>query len=183
MHKCEIVRTRRGGRPCPPGGMHLQAPMHLCESALCLQGSMPRSPRTGHDRFYDAPQQICHCPTGGQRRPPLQDVVRGRRILCDFVIAFCAGGASPSPTLRRNVQQLGNMRPFSSPGASRHLPHMGKAGAILISPALPVYPAASTSAARHISRNPPPRPRRRGRTRCRCRHFCRRRCRCRRGRR
>ena len=93
------------------------------------------------------------------------------------------GGASPSPTLRRNVQQLGNMRPFSSSGASRHLPHMGKAGAILIPPAPLGCWGASMLAARHISHDPPPRPRRRGRTRCRCRHFCRRRCRCRRGRR
>ena len=64
------------------------------------------------------------CPTGGQRRPPLQDVVRFRRWfvqfcncvprgrcghrplrglcvvavwLCDFVIASCAGGVEPLP--------------------------------------------------------------------------------------
>ena len=33
---------------------------------------MPRSPRTRHVRFYDILRQICRCPTGGQRRPPLQ---------------------------------------------------------------------------------------------------------------
>ena len=50
---------------------------------------MPRSPRTMHIRFYDTLRQICHCPTGGQRRPPLQNVLRFRRTSCNFVIAFC----------------------------------------------------------------------------------------------
>ena len=34
---------------------------------------------------------------GGQRRPPLQGVVRGRRSLCQFAIVSCAGGVEPRP--------------------------------------------------------------------------------------
>ena len=50
---------------------------------------MPTSPRTRHVRFYDILRQICRCPTGGQRRPPLQNVLRFRRTSCNFVIASC----------------------------------------------------------------------------------------------
>ena len=63
-YQCEHARTRRGGRLCPPGGACPQKRMHQCESAHCLQGSMPRSPRTPHIRFYETPRQICRCPNG-----------------------------------------------------------------------------------------------------------------------
>ena len=38
--------------------------------------------------FYETHRQIRNCPTGGQSRPPLQDVVRCRRALCNFAIAY-----------------------------------------------------------------------------------------------
>ena len=38
-------------------------------------------------RFYDTRWQICRCTTGGQRRPPLQNVVRFRPDACNFAIA------------------------------------------------------------------------------------------------
>ena len=87
---------------------------------------MPTSTRTTHARFYDMLRQICRCPTGGQGRPPLQDVVRGRRKCLQFcncpppgrcghrplrtyyVVAVCCTellvhsareGQNPSPTL------------------------------------------------------------------------------------
>ena len=50
---------------------------------------MPRSPRTPHERFYDTLRQTRDCPTGGQMRPPLQNVVRFRRKCVQFCIAFC----------------------------------------------------------------------------------------------
>ena len=34
---------------------------------------------------------------GGQSRPPLQGGLRGRRSLCQFAIASCAGGVEPRP--------------------------------------------------------------------------------------
>ena len=104
--------------------MHLQTRTRQFEFVDRLYGSIPRSPRTGHVRFYETSRQIRNCPTGGQRRPPLQDVVRGRRKcvqfcryappgrcghrplrrfcmvavwLRDFVIASCAGGVEPLP--------------------------------------------------------------------------------------
>ena len=58
---------------------------------------MPTSTRTGHDRFYDTPWQICDCPTGGQGRPPLQDVLRFRRTLCNFAIAHRRGERGIDP--------------------------------------------------------------------------------------
>ena len=183
---------------------------------------MPRSPRMTHVRFHEAHRQTRNCPTGGQRRPPLQDVLRFRRkyvqfcdcvlrgrgrtpplrhvgqfyvftsiaanpqlphgrtevsapterfsfspmvrailrlhtagesaastpteilrcrrLLCGFGGAPCAGGASPSPTLRRNVVTAQNVPPFSSSGASRHLPLKGKAlGCGGLSVAFPLY--------------------------------------------
>ena len=82
---------------------------------------MPTSTQTTHVRFYDTLQQTHDCPTGGQRRPPLQDVLRFcrwglqfcncvlpgragigpsgilrcRRTLYDFAAASCAGGVEP----------------------------------------------------------------------------------------
>ena len=51
---------------------------------------MPRSPRAvGMTVFYDTLRQKRSCPTGGQGRPPLQDVLRLRRTSCNFAIAFC----------------------------------------------------------------------------------------------
>ena len=42
--------------------------------------------------------RICRCIlSGGQGRPPLQDVLRGRRPLCKFAIISCAGGVEPRP--------------------------------------------------------------------------------------
>ena len=107
---------------------------------------MPTSTHTTHVRFYDTLRQICHCPTGGQRRPPLQNVVRfcrkcaqfcdcvlpGRARhrplrtyyvvavwLCDFVIAFCAGGAEPlSYGSTWNAQKTGRR---SSPSPDRFI--------------------------------------------------------------
>ena len=99
---------------------------------------MPRSPRTPQARFHETPRQICDCPTGGQGRPPLQDVLRFRRKcvqfcdcippgrcghrplrgfcviavrLCGFVIAFRTGGAKPLPyvTTKRETAQSGRL--------------------------------------------------------------------------
>ena len=39
-------------------------------------------------RFYDTRWQVCRCTTGGQRRPPLQNVVRFRPDACNFAIAY-----------------------------------------------------------------------------------------------
>ena len=46
---------------------------------------MPRSPRTTHTRFYDTLRQTRDFPTGGQGRPPLQDVLR----FCRWGLQFC----------------------------------------------------------------------------------------------
>ena len=40
-----------------------------------------------HDRFCETLRQTRDFPTGGQGRPPLQDVLRFRRTLCNFAIA------------------------------------------------------------------------------------------------
>ena len=91
--------------------------------------------------FYDALRQIYKCPTGGQRRPPLQRVVRSRRgfvRFCDYILpgrcghrplrtycviaenackfarSSCAGGARSAPALRRNVAASQKPRPFPS---------------------------------------------------------------------
>ena len=89
--------------------------------------------------FYDALRQIYKCPTGGQRRPPLQDVLRGRRwrvqfcdcvlpgrcghrpLQTDCVVAIrCAylpvhpARAGLAPALRRNVAASQKPRPFPS---------------------------------------------------------------------
>ena len=70
-YQCGMVCTRRGGRPCPPGRTHC--------------------------RFYETLRRTRKCPTGGQRRPPLQKILRFCRTSCDFAIAFCAGGVEPLP--------------------------------------------------------------------------------------
>ena len=58
---------------------------------------MPTSTRAGHVRFYDTLRQICHCPTGGQRRPPLQNIVRFRRWHVRFCGRVLPGGVEPLP--------------------------------------------------------------------------------------
>ena len=86
-------------------------PHHVCRgrcpsSALraALRAAVPRnqpagvaSTRTPHVRFYDTLRQICHCPTGGQRRPPLQDVVRFRRKCVQFCDCTLPGSARHRP--------------------------------------------------------------------------------------
>ena len=50
---------------------------------------MPTSTRTTHARFHETHRQIRNCPTGGQSRPPLQNIVRFRRWrvrICDCIL-------------------------------------------------------------------------------------------------
>ena len=50
-----------------------------------------------HDRFCETLRQTRDCPTGGQGRPPLQDVLRFRRTLCNFAIAHRRGERGIDP--------------------------------------------------------------------------------------
>ena len=51
---------------------------------------MPTSTRAGvYLRFHDTLRQNCGCPTGGQGRPPLQNVVRFRRRCVQFCDSPC----------------------------------------------------------------------------------------------
>ncbi len=56
--------------------------------------------------------KLAIAPTGGQGRPPLQNVVCGRRSLCVFVGVFCAGGASPPPHYDETSSQNANSERF-----------------------------------------------------------------------
>ena len=79
---------------------------------------MPRSPRMTHVRFHEAHRQTRNCPTGGQRRPPLQDVLRFRRKyvqFCDCVLR----GRGRTPPLRH----VGQFYVFTSIAANPQLPH------------------------------------------------------------
>ena len=59
---------------------------------------MPTSTHTTHVRFYDNTLRlICDCPTGGQRRPPLQNVVRFRRRYLQFCDCILPGRARHRP--------------------------------------------------------------------------------------
>ena len=49
------------------------------------------------DRFYDTLRQICHCPTGGQGRPPLQNVLRCRRWCVQFCSCVLPGRCGHRP--------------------------------------------------------------------------------------
>ena len=88
-HQCKHARTRRGGRPCPPGRTQAQKRTHPDESAQRLYGSMPRSPRTTHDRFYETLRQICRCPNGRTEASAPTVVLRCRRLAvrcCDCIL-------------------------------------------------------------------------------------------------
>ena len=79
---------------------------------------MPRSPRMTHVRFHEAHRQTRNCPTGGQRRPPLQDVLRFRRKcvqFCDCVLR----GRGRTPPLRH----VGQFYVFTSIAANPQLPN------------------------------------------------------------
>ena len=56
-------------------------------------------------RFYDTRWQICRCTTGGQRRPPLQNVVRFCPDACNFAIAYRRRGKPlPYVTTKHKVR-------------------------------------------------------------------------------
>ena len=55
------------------------------------------STRTGHIQFHETLQQICHCPTGGQGRPPLQNLFRFCRWFVQFCDCILPGGVEPLP--------------------------------------------------------------------------------------
>ena len=59
---------------------------------------MPTSTRAGvYLRFHDTLRQNCRCPTGGQGRPPLQNVVRFRRRCVQFCDSPCRVDAHIDP--------------------------------------------------------------------------------------
>ena len=63
---------------------------------------MPTSTRTGHVQFDGTLRQICNCPTGGQRRPPLQKILRFCRRLYILWVRLAGRGRTP-PLRQRGV--------------------------------------------------------------------------------
>ena len=104
-------------------------------------GRTEASAPTGRFSFSPMVRAILRLHTAGESAAStLTEILRCRRLLRGFGGAPCAGGASPSPTLRRNVVTAQNVPPFSSSGASRHLPLKGKAlGCGGLSVAFPLY--------------------------------------------
>ena len=71
-------------------------------------GVLPR-PRGRHFRFYETYRQIRFCPTGGVEPLPYDKFGGFMRVhigAFQFARSFRAGGASPSPTLRRRTRAL-----------------------------------------------------------------------------
>ncbi len=57
-------------------------------------------PHGRHSRFHETLRQTCDCPTGGQGRPPLQDIVRGRRWRVQYCVCVPPGRARHRPLQR-----------------------------------------------------------------------------------
>ena len=67
--------------------------------------------------FYDTLRQTRNCPTGGQRRPPLQGVVRFRRKCLQFCDCLPRGRGLPRPyvtTKYDTAQKAGAFAPAFS---------------------------------------------------------------------
>ncbi len=72
---------------------------------------MPTSTRTPHVRFYDTSRKNRNCQTGGQGRPPLQDVLRFRRKCVQFCDRILPGRCGHRP-LRTSLGHQG--KPWTS---------------------------------------------------------------------
>ena len=121
-HQCEHARTRRGGRPCPPGRMHLQKRMHHrrirkmfvgVDAALSPHTARPflrnatanlrlpdgrteASAPTGRFTFSPKMRAILRLHTAGSMWASTPtNALRGRRSLRGFVSAFCRAGQAP----------------------------------------------------------------------------------------
>ena len=90
--------TIRCGKPpqLPIGRTEASAPTGRCAFSPKMRAIL---------RLHPAGESAASTPT---------DILRCRRSLCVFDCAFCAGGASPSPTLRRNVATAQKQGLFSS---------------------------------------------------------------------
>ena len=92
--RCAItnIKISRRIRTMSPGCVH------YCWFVLRGRGRTPPLRRIGkYCVFYDMRRQICRCPTGGQRRPPLQDVLRFRRRCVQFCDSPCRGERGIDP--------------------------------------------------------------------------------------
>ena len=85
---------------------------NIVANSLLPHGRTEASAPTGRFAFSPMVFAILRLHTAGESAASTPtEISRGRRALCDFVTAFCAGGASPAPTLRRNALLLKNKNP------------------------------------------------------------------------
>ena len=86
-----------------------------CGKTVVPIGRTEASAPTGRCAFSPKMRAILRLhPAGESAASTPTDILRCRRSLCVFDCAFCAGGASPSPTLRRNVATAQKQGLFSS---------------------------------------------------------------------
>ena len=71
-------------------------------------------PCSRHNRFYETLQQKRAYPTGGQRRPPLQNVSRFRRRCVQFCDCILPGRCGHRP-LQTHYEVAGTPRALASP--------------------------------------------------------------------
>ena len=90
-------------------GAHCVVAVHCADLRVrsAREGQSP-SPTACREmlRFYVTLWEICHCSTGGQGRPPLQDVVQFCRWRARFCGRILPGGARPAPALRPKPTSL-----------------------------------------------------------------------------
>ena len=96
-HRRNRTTSCRGGRLCPPIGATANLPQCIVKRTCPVRADVGIDPYK-HGTVSHWCVRVRGCiPPGGQRRPPLQNVMRGRRLLCNFGAATCAGGAEPLP--------------------------------------------------------------------------------------
>ena len=86
-----------------------------CGKTVVPIGRTEASAPTGRCAFSPKMRAILRLhPAGESAASTPTNIFRCRRSLCVFDCAFCTGGASPSPTLRRNVATAQKQGLFSS---------------------------------------------------------------------
>ena len=83
--------------PVRPAGRIREYGRANANTHTVCRGRCPHRPARGTSHFYEPKQQTRDCPTGGQGRPPLQDVMRGRRWRVQFCDCLPPGRARHRP--------------------------------------------------------------------------------------